>query len=635
MCEDLLRLTRMNEFLEQFLIEARELIEQGTTDLLALERAPADRETLDSAFRAFHTLKGGASIVDFAAMARAVHAAEEVLSAVRAGERLVTPGLISDCLSCLDRVNQWLDAIQDNGEIPENVGSAADLIVARFSPNSAIDRKAEAIEDESGSRRSTPSQDAILREQLFLITGHGAGAQGRMTSAGRIVANVLRHLGRIEDAEKSARLFSEGIERGDRETLARAIELAAEQIAEAPPSQVAAPTIKPQQLSRTLRIDSERVDALVNLAGELTVSMNAVGHIARLALERRDALAAEINAEHEKLDRLVSALQLAVLQLRVLPLAGLFQRFSRPVREMSASLAKPVRLLFEGEDTEADKAIIEMLFEPLLHVVRNALDHGIEPAAERESVGKPALATLYLRGRREGEHVLVEVEDDGRGIDAARIRSAAVERGIASMQDVAALSEDEAVDLIFVPGFSTATGISDVSGRGVGMDAVRTSVERLGGRVQVQTRPRAGSTVRFILPFSVMMTRVMSVETGGQKFGVPLDAVVETVRVPRDQIHAVGLARAFVWRNRTVPLIDLAQTLGLSPSFSKSVSTVVIVEFGGGELGGLEVDRLGERINVMLKPTEGLLSGLPALTGTTMLGDGSVLLILDVKEMIG
>jgi two-component system chemotaxis sensor kinase CheA len=276
-----------------------------------------------------------------------------------------------------------------------------------------------------------------------------------------------------------------------------------------------------------------------------------------------------------------------------------------------------------------------MLFEPLLHVVRNALDHGIEPAAERESVGKPALATLYLRGRREGEHVLVEVEDDGRGIDAARIRSAAVERGIASMQDVAALSEDEAVDLIFVPGFSTATGISDVSGRGVGMDAVRTSVERLGGRVQVQTRPGAGSTVRFILPFSVMMTRVMSVETGGQKFGVPLDAVVETVRVPRDQIHAVGLARAFVWRNRTVPLIDLAQTLGLSPSFSKSVSTVVIVEFGGGELGGLEVDRLGERINVMLKPTEGLLSGLPALTGTTMLGDGSVLLILDVKEMLG
>jgi two-component system chemotaxis sensor kinase CheA len=301
---------------------------------------------------------------------------------------------------------------------------------------------------------------------------------------------------------------------------------------------------------------------------------------------------------------------------------------------MSASFAKPVRLLIEGDDTEADKAIIEMLFEPLLHVVRNALDHGVEPAAERAAAGKPAVATLSLRGRRDGQHVLVEVEDDGRGIDTARIRNAAVERGILSKEDAATLGEDEVVDLIFVPGFSTAVEVSDVSGRGVGMDAVRTSVERLGGRVQVESRPSAGTKVGFILPFSVMMTRVIVVETGGQKFGIPLDAVVETVHVPRDQIHPVGPAQAFILRNRTVPLIDLSQTLGLNPAPAKSVATVAVVALGGGQLGGLEVDRLGERINVMLKSRDGLLSGLPALTGTTMLGDGSVLLILDVREML-
>jgi two-component system chemotaxis sensor kinase CheA len=274
------------------------------------------------------------------------------------------------------------------------------------------------------------------------------------------------------------------------------------------------------------------------------------------------------------------------------------------------------------------------LFEPLLHVVRNALDHGIEPEAERATARKPAVATLCLRGRREGEHVLVEVEDDGRGMDTARIRNAAIERGIASKEDAAALSEDEVLDLIFVPGFSTAAEVSDVSGRGVGMDAVRTSVERLGGRVQVETRPGAGSTVRFILPFSVMMMRVISVESGGQKFGIPLDAVVETLHVPRDQIHAVGLAQAFILRNRTVPLIDLSQTLGLSLSPAKSVATVIVVALGDGQLAGLEIDRLGERINVMLKPREGLLSDLPALSGTTMSGDGSVLIILDVREML-
>jgi two-component system, chemotaxis family, sensor kinase CheA len=625
----------MNEFLEQFLVEARELVEQGAADLLALERAPSDRESLDSAFRAFHTLKGGAGIIDFVAMARAVHAAEEVLSAVRTGERLVTPTLISDCLSCLDHVTEWLDTIQENGEIPEHVDGAADRIAAQFSGGSPIEAAVQAIEGESGySPSSMPSPYAILKAQLSLVRGDGAGARGAATSAGRVVVNVLRHLGRINEAEESARSFSEGVERLDWESLARAIELAASQIAEWPRDESPAPISKPRSTSRTLRIDTERVNALVNLAGELTVSMNAVGHIARLALESRNALAAEVNREHERLDRLISALQLAVLELRVLPLNGLFQRFSRPVREMSASFAKSVRLTIEGEDTEADKAIIEMLFEPLLHVVRNALDHGIEPEAERATAGKPAVATLCLRGRREGEHVLVEVEDDGRGMDAARIRNAAIERGIASKEDVAALSEDEVLDLIFVPGFSTAAEVSDVSGRGVGMDAVRTSVERLGGRVQVETRPGAGSTVRFILPFSVMMMRVISVESGGQKFGIPLDAVVETLHVPRDQIHAVGLAQAFILRNRTVPLIDLSQTLGLNLSPTKSVATVMVVALGDGQLAGLEIDRLGERINVMLKPREGLLSDLPALTGTTMSGDGSVLIILDVREML-
>jgi two-component system, chemotaxis family, sensor kinase CheA len=620
----------MNEFLEQFLVEARELVEQATSDLLALERAPSDRESLDSAFRAFHTLKGGAGIVDFDAMGRATHAAEEVLSAVRAGERPIAPGLIGDCLSCVDRIVQWLDAIEDNGALPVDADRDAERIVGRLSANS------ESLSAETESPLAPiASPLAILKNQLSLVTDEGPGAQGRMASAARLAVNVLRHLDRFEEAERIAHSVLGSDAQIDRLALVGAIERAVGLLGEEPQfGGIESAANRADPLSRNLRVDAKYVNALVNLAAELTVAKNAVGHIAKLAQEQRNALTSQIRGEHERLDRLVSALQQAVLELRVLPLRNVFQRFSRVVREMSISLAKPVRLSIEGEETEADKAIVEMLFEPLLHVVRNAMDHGVEPGPERAAAGKPTIANLHLRARREGDHVLVEVADDGRGIDVGRLRRVAIERGVASLEAVSAMSDEEAVGLIFVPGFSTAAEISNLSGRGVGMDAVRTSVERLGGRVEVSTAPGVGSTVRFNLPFSVMMTRVMTVKAGGQMFGVPLDAIVETLLVERSDIRSIGRAKAFVLRNRTVPLIELCQTLGLNPSAESETATVVVVGLSGGQWSGLEVDELGERMNVMLKSPEGILSGVREIAGTTILGDGGVLLILDAKQLL-
>jgi two-component system chemotaxis sensor kinase CheA len=303
------------------------------------------------------------------------------------------------------------------------------------------------------------------------------------------------------------------------------------------------------------------------------------------------------------------------------------------VREVAASLDKPVRFVTEGDDTEADKAVVEALFEPLLHVIRNALDHGVENASVRAAAGKPPIATLTLRAERRGEQVVIEVQDDGAGIDVARVRQVAAERGVATAEALAQLSDAQTIDLIFAAGFSTATEVTSVSGRGVGMDAVRAVIERLGGKVTVDSITARGSTIRFSLPFTVMMTRVMTVEAGGQVFGVPLDAVIETVRTGLDSIAPIGAARAFMLRNRTLPLLDLPQMLGAQQTPPGGDVNIVVVE-AAGERMGLQVDRIGEPMDVMLKPMEGLLASAAGIAGTTLLGDGRVLLVLDLNDLV-
>jgi two-component system chemotaxis sensor kinase CheA len=614
----------MNEFLEQFLLEAHELVEQATGELLALEKAPGDRERLDSAFRAFHTLKGGAGIVDFTAMSRAVHAAEGALSAVRSGDRSISPDLIGDCLAAVDQVVQWLDEIQATGNLPVAADKAADAIVARFGYEADPARRDEAMRTAEPPNSLSDLARRILDEQILLIAEAApAGREGRVSSAARVAANVLLHACLDADAAHVAQAGE------DADALANAISRALG--AQQPRGGAAGSS---DTVSRTLRVDVQRVNDLVNITAELIVAKNAASHLAKLAEEGGNALAPALRDEHARLERLTAGLQHAVLSLRVLPLRTVFQRFSRVVRELAVSLSKPAVLIIEGEDTEADKSIVEMLFEPLLHVVRNAMDHGIEAATERAAAGKPVNASIRLNAQRRGEHVVIEVEDDGRGVDVAKVREAAAARRIVAEDVLSAMSDEDVVDLIFMPGFSTASEVTGLSGRGVGMDAVRTAVERIGGRVTMESQPGRGSAVRFTLPFSVMMTRVMTIEAGDQMFGVPLDAVVEIVSLSRDRIHAIGEAGAFVVRNRTIPLINLARTLGNRPSRPEGSQAIAVITSISGQLGALEVDRLGERMDVMLKPTEGLLSGTPGIAGTTLMGDGRVLLILDLQELL-
>ena len=717
----------MNEFLQQFVIESRELADAAGEGLLALEHSPGDTERLDQVFRAFHTLKGSAAIVEFPAMEGAMHAAEEVLAEARAGGRPLTSARIGQCLSYLDRVAEWLDAIERSGELPPDAGSQPDRIVVNKADRAPAAWVAEIIQRQRAAAaraltavRFVPGADSLYQgedplermtslpgllaleltvqepwgaldtldpfrcnlvltalsaapasdlhvhlrghtgdcgivpivtgvedsggsvpphvmgvleaQQALLGEGSPQGFAGRVGSAGAVAANALRFCGRSELSERISRATEQSL-------LALSVQPLQEALArllteEAPAEMAAADSVRPAEIvARTFRVDAEQVDALVRLAGELTVATNAIGHVAKLARASDPSLADLLKDRHGALEHLASELRRSVLRMRVRPLRAVLQRFPRLVREMSANLGKSVKLVIEGDETEADKTIVEMLFEPLLHLVRNAIDHGVESTSQRSAAGKAPTAQLGIKAERADDQVLIEVNDDGVGIDPEVVRRVAVTRGLITEEQALTLTEAEALDLVFAPGFSTATSVTEISGRGVGMDAVRRAVERVGGRVSIASVARQGTTVKLSLPFSVMMTHVMTVEAGGQLFGLPLEAIIETIRVPKAAISKVGAAPVVVLRNRALPVIDLATVLGIEPMADDDGATLVVAA-GNGECGAFRVDRIVERLDLILKPLEGLLAGTPGIMGTTLLGDGRVLLVLDIAEML-
>jgi two-component system chemotaxis sensor kinase CheA len=504
-------------------------------------------------------------------------------------------------------------------------------------PLNALQPIEESTAD-AGVHASWPQARKLAEEQIALLAeaAEPAASAGRVASAGAVVANALRYLGRLGDADRLDRATAESLAAKDPDLLRRQIIAVFQQTSptKAAPITTASQNHRQDSGAQTLRVDAARIDALVRLTGELTVAKNAIGHIARLAWTEENSLAPLLKSSHETFEQLVGELQRAALGMRILPLRHVFQRFSRLIREISSDLGKSARLVVEGEDTEADKAVVESLFEPLLHVLRNAMDHGVEDTAERAAARKPAVATVHLRAARQGEHVIVEVEDDGRGIDAAKIRQVARERSLMSDEKLGAMNDAEIADLIFAPGFSTAAQVTGLSGRGVGMDAVRTAVRHLGGQVTIDSAPGQGTTVRFILPYSVMVTQVMIVEAGSQLFGVPLDAVVETRRIPKGSIAPIGAGQAIVLDDQTIPLLELAEALGLHRADNRQEEATVVVVKLNGSIGALQVDRLAERMEIMLKPLDGLLAGMPGIAGSTLLGDGSVLLVLDLGELI-
>ncbi|MEU8243278.1 chemotaxis protein CheA [Actinoplanes missouriensis] len=389
--------------------------------------------------------------------------------------------------------------------------------------------------------------------------------------------------------------------------------------------------------TRVLKVDQEKVDRLMELVGELNVAKNGLTFLADSAEEEFGSrvLSRRIKDQYAGLHRIAEELQSAVMDVRMLPLSVAFGRFPRLVRDLSRRLGKTIELVTEGEDTMADKDVIEALGDPLVHLVRNSLDHGIEPADERTASGKNPAARLTLAAVADGDAVIVEVSDDGRGVDPVRVKRKAYEKGLISEEELESLSDTEAVDLVFRPGFSTADQVSDLSGRGVGMDAVRASVEKLGGTVTMRSKLGQGTSTRLRLPLSMAVTQVMVVSVAGQRFGIPVDLVVETVRVPAAEMGRVLHQDVVVMRGEVVPVLDLARALDMPWAPNPDADRAILVVSVNGQRVGLLVEQFHREVDVILKPMEGLLAYADEFSGTALLGDGLVLLVLNMKEVLG
>jgi two-component system chemotaxis sensor kinase CheA len=624
---------QLERLLPVFLSEADEHLQQLEQGLLTLERRGPDPELVGALFRSAHTLKGSAGALGFGRIAQLTHAMEEALEALRAGRP--ADGLADLLLECVDALRALRHEVADGGERTE----VAELLRRLEEWKQGRAEALHPVDVWVRLREDCPMRAARALALLRLLREHAqveevappeeAIARGNLglEFTARVRAREPESLQELltgPDVE-AVRVMPAAESRDE-----RWLDLGPQARGKLPDD----PELTRRASLRTVRVDVERLDRLMNLVGELVVDRIRFQQIAQRLREVRlvDGVAEELAEATTHLGRVASDLQAEVLKARMLPIEHLFSRFPRYVRDLARRAGKRVELVLEGQDTELDRSVIEQIGGPLMHLVRNAIDHGIEPPEERERAGKPAAGRLCLAAFQEEEGIVVVVEDDGRGIDTDRVRQKAVALGILSPEAAGRLSEEEAVELIFHPGLSTAQAVTEVSGRGVGMDAVRAGVQALGGSVEVETRRGQGTRFLLRLPLTLAIVRALLVSCGGERYALPLAGVQEIVEVPAGRVHRVGAHRTTLLRGAVLPVVSVHEALELP--VPEAAGRLLCVVTGGRRRVGLWVDRVLGEGEVVVKPLGPYLGQVPGVSGATILGDGRVALILEPAALV-
>jgi two-component system chemotaxis sensor kinase CheA len=653
-----------------FLAEVDEILQRFEEALVDLERTPDDQELLQEIFRSAHTIKGNSATIGHTRMAALTHAVETRLDDVRKGVAPVTPVLIEALLKAVDVLKLLRDEVETHRPADVDVEAAAAAVERRSGlrvPLAATPKKKKkgtkaASAATSGANTAThrltivlePSAWSAVRALQVLLA---LGEVGQIVSSDPPQVEIEREDAQIGDL-MVVDLLSTEPESSLHEALNRVPELGsvvvealANELPEEPevaeaaetaavPGAPTARTAPPAASSKTIRIDVARLDALLNLVGELVIDRTRLVELGNNVAERfgDHPVVADLQTTAQHIGRIIDELQEQVMMSRMLPIETVFSRLPRVVRDIAAKQGKQVEFIIEGKDTELDRSVIEEIGDPLLHLIRNSVDHGLEPADERIAAGKPAVGVLRLSARHADSHIVITLQDDGRGIPLEMLKRKAVERGWITADQADRMTDVEAVQLIFHAGMSTAKELTDVSGRGVGMDIVRSNVEKINGSVEVSTQRGKGTIFTIKLPLTLAIIQALLVRVSGGIYAVPIHAVTETLRVETDQIYHINRREAMQLRGTVLPLVALRRVFGIpaseTPDIGPAARLVVAVHGPDGGQVGLIVDGLIGEQEIVIKPLGQMVGDIPGVSGAAILGDGSVALIMDVNTLI-
>ena len=631
----------MKEIMEDFLIEAFELIEQIDHDLVELEANPEDLELLNRIFRVAHTVKGSSSFLNFDVLTELTHHMEDVLNKARKGELKITPDIMDVVLESVDMMKGLLESIRDNGSDSaagidiKNICVRLTQISEGEAPSAAAEAPAApAPEPVKEPEPATPAEEAAPEV---------SDAELSKLSDSEVEAEIERLL-KVRKAEDQARRASKGIAPKSPEEIAPAANAAPAPAPKPAPSRErdadkkvpAASSSSAVAQEQTIRVEVKRLDHLMNLIGELVLGKNRLLKIYDDVEERYEGekFLEELNQVVSSLSLVTTDIQLAVMKTRMLPIAKVFNKFPRMIRDLSRDLGKQIDLEISGEETELDKSIVEEIGDPLVHIIRNSCDHGIEDPETRKAMGKPEKGLVQLKAYNEGNHIVVEIVDDGKGLDADMLKSKSIEKGIITEREADAMSEKEAFGLIFRPGFSTAAKVTNVSGRGVGMDVVKTNIEKLNGIIDIESEVGKGTVMKLKIPLTLAIIQSLLVGTQEEFYAIPLASVLETVRVPIDDIYTIDGKNVLRLRDEVLSLVRLSDVFGVEKVFDGGDHTyVVIIGVAEAKLG-IIVDTLVGQEEIVIKSMGDYLQNIPGIAGATIRGDGRVTLIIDVGAMM-
>ncbi len=654
----------LQEIMEDFLIEAFEMNEQLDQDLVELEHNPEDLDLLNRIFRVAHTIKGSSSFLNLNILTHLTHNMEDVLNRARKGEIKITPDIMDVVLRSIDLMKTLLVTIRDTGsdtnngkenEIEEAVKqlqaiTSQNLEGAKEAPKEEVkeEAKKENIKENQENKAKAPTakdfaSDNPLADEPDLDYAN--------MSAEEVEAEIERLLNKRQEADKERRAQKKQ-EAKPKQEVAPTKEAPKTEAPKAPKTEAPkapktetkakakadteenkAPSIGVEQ---TVRVDVRRLDHLMNLIGELVLGKNRLIRIYGDVEERYDGekFLEELNQVVSSISAVTTDLQLAVMKTRMQPVGKVFNKFPRMVRDLSRELGKSIELIIEGEETELDKSIVEEIGDPLIHIIRNSCDHGIEPLEERRRLNKPETGKVQLSAYNEGNHIVIKISDDGKGLDPVMLKEKAIEKGVISERDAEGMSDREAFNLIFKPGFSTAKVVSNVSGRGVGMDVVKTNIEKLNGIIEIDSEVGVGTTQKLKIPLTLAIIQALLVGVQEEYYAIPLSSVLETVRISQDEIYTVDGKSVLRLRDEVLSLVRLSDIFKVDAILESNSDVYVVIIGLADQKIGVIVDYLIGQEEVVIKSLGYYLKNTRGIAGATVRGDGKITLIVDVGAMM-